>query len=199
MAVKSVRAKEKAKEALSDEILNAAERVLAARGYAQTSMAAVAREAGVSVGSLYNYFRDKNELFRKLFQVRKLELIAEVERSLQTNRPFPEQLEVLTRNVLAFFDKNRMSLRNNLYNERPPPAASKRASPPFRDFLDGLQPLMRQGIEEGFLNPHFNRVHAGIYSGILRGFLMDRIDDPTANFADFTSDLIQVFLKGVAP
>lgn len=49
-----------------DRILEAATRVLDARGYAGASTNRVAEEAGVSVGSLYRYFSDKDEIVAEL-------------------------------------------------------------------------------------------------------------------------------------
>ena len=45
-----------------DAILTAAARVLVERGYAKTTTNHVAQVAGVSIGSLYQYFRNKDEL-----------------------------------------------------------------------------------------------------------------------------------------
>lgn len=49
-----------------EEILDAAVRVLTDVGYAQMSTNRIAEEAEVSVGSLYRYFGDKNEIFDEL-------------------------------------------------------------------------------------------------------------------------------------
>jgi AcrR family transcriptional regulator len=49
-----------------DRILDAAIRVLARDGYAAMSTNRVAAEAGVSIGSLYRYFADKDEIFDSL-------------------------------------------------------------------------------------------------------------------------------------
>ena len=49
-----------------DRILEAATRVLEKRGYAGMSTNRVADEAGVSVGSLYRYFSDKDEIVGEL-------------------------------------------------------------------------------------------------------------------------------------
>ncbi len=45
-------------------ILSAARSVFADKGYAQASMRDIARAAGISVGGLYIYFRNKEELYR---------------------------------------------------------------------------------------------------------------------------------------
>ncbi len=52
--------------AMVDRLLAATARVLAERGYAGLSTNRVAAAAGVSVGSLYRYFDDKDDLVREL-------------------------------------------------------------------------------------------------------------------------------------
>jgi AcrR family transcriptional regulator len=52
--------------AMVERILDAAVRVLSTAGYGQMSTNRVAAEAGVSVGSLYRYFADKDEIFAEL-------------------------------------------------------------------------------------------------------------------------------------
>jgi AcrR family transcriptional regulator len=52
--------------AMVERILAAATHVLAENGYRQMSTNRVAATAGVSVGSLYRYFRDKDEIFETL-------------------------------------------------------------------------------------------------------------------------------------
>ena len=49
-----------------DRILEAATRVLGREGYAAMSTNRVAAEADVSIGSLYRYFADKDEIFETL-------------------------------------------------------------------------------------------------------------------------------------
>lgn len=54
--------------AMVERILEAATRVLGTHGYAQLSTNRVAEEAEVSVGSLYRYFADKDEILTELRQ-----------------------------------------------------------------------------------------------------------------------------------
>ena len=48
-----------------EAILDAANRVLAKEGYSDASTVKIAREAGVSVGTVYAYFKDKDDIFSK--------------------------------------------------------------------------------------------------------------------------------------
>ncbi len=50
-----------------EEILAAAEEVFDAHGYTGTTVDAVAEAAGIAKGSVYNYFRNKRELFYEVF------------------------------------------------------------------------------------------------------------------------------------
>jgi len=48
-------------------ILASAQRVFAAKGYAEASVDEIALAAGVAKGSIYNYFQNKQDLFAQLF------------------------------------------------------------------------------------------------------------------------------------
>src|SRR5262245_14875230 len=61
-----------------DRILDATTRVLATRGYAGASTNRVAAEAGVSVGSLYRYFADKDEIVAELRERATADIIGEL-------------------------------------------------------------------------------------------------------------------------
>ena len=50
------------------KILGAARSIFAEHGYAEASMRAIARQAGISVGGLYLYFRNKEELYLTFMQ-----------------------------------------------------------------------------------------------------------------------------------
>jgi AcrR family transcriptional regulator len=58
-----------AREAARESILGAALKVFTRRGYYGTTMADVAREAGVSYGLAYHYFRSKEDLFVELVRM----------------------------------------------------------------------------------------------------------------------------------
>lgn len=60
--------RERQKAERERRILRAAEALFARRGYAGTTMGAIARRAGLAVGTLYNYFPSKPELVAALLQ-----------------------------------------------------------------------------------------------------------------------------------
>ena len=56
------------REGKQQEILKAAVRVFAQKGFHGAKMARIAQEAGVSAGTLYNYFSDKDHILDRIFE-----------------------------------------------------------------------------------------------------------------------------------
>ncbi|XOT97655.1 TetR/AcrR family transcriptional regulator, partial [Alcaligenes pakistanensis] len=68
--------------ALVEAILEATARVLSERGYAGTNTNVVAEVAGVSVGSVYQYFPNKDSLIAALHERHALQMNQAMESSL---------------------------------------------------------------------------------------------------------------------
>ena len=92
----------KAKQARSQQtveaLLEAAARVLAQRGYAAANTNRIAETAGVSVGTLYEYFADKDAIFGALIQ-RQIEGLVAAIRSVDFDpaAPLDQTLDRLLR------------------------------------------------------------------------------------------------------
>jgi AcrR family transcriptional regulator len=70
-----------------DAILHAGAQRFAAQGYERTTTVQIAKTAGVSVGSLYSYFRDKRQVFLSLTVPGFQGLIVEAPQRLDPTRP----------------------------------------------------------------------------------------------------------------
>jgi AcrR family transcriptional regulator len=49
------------------QIVNAAKQLFSEKGYAATGLREIAEKAGVSLGNIYNYFKNKEEIFCNIF------------------------------------------------------------------------------------------------------------------------------------
>jgi AcrR family transcriptional regulator len=94
-----------------DTIQGAAQRVIAQHGLAGASMSAIAEEAGVAKGTLYLYFKDRDDLLDhaagRIFD----NLLDRLKEVLAGKRPLRESLRELVRTKLTFFDENLPFLR----------------------------------------------------------------------------------------
>lgn len=62
----TIRRKEREKEARREAILNAAARVFLRKGYYEATLDEIAAEAEMAKGTIYNYYKDKQDLFISL-------------------------------------------------------------------------------------------------------------------------------------
>ncbi len=89
-----------------EEILLAAQELFALRGYHQTSVDDIAKASNLAKGTLYLYFKNKEELFLKLAQKRHDELFLEIDKAIKENDKPYEKVYCIVKAQLAFFERN---------------------------------------------------------------------------------------------
>jgi len=83
-----------------DQIIDASIKVFGAKGFAGTNVADIAREAGIGKGTLYLYFKSKEDIFNSILTERSF--VPRLETLLQVNDQPVE--EVLTKIARAYLD-----------------------------------------------------------------------------------------------
>src|SRR5438876_12129360 len=73
-------------------IMDAAIKVFAERGFHTATVAEIARAAGVADGTIYLYFKGKDDLLLRLFDEKMTELLAEARNELARERTAPARL-----------------------------------------------------------------------------------------------------------
>lgn len=87
-------------------ILAAAESILLRDGFRRTKMADVAEATGVSVGTLYNYFENKEAVLQAIMDQHYLRLEEQLSLSFDSDDPTKQLSQLITR-VHAFIEDNR--------------------------------------------------------------------------------------------
>jgi len=138
---------EAARAARQEEILDAARRVFAERGFKGTTIADVAEAAGIALGTIYLYFKSKDDLLAALSQ-RLHDLIAgsfagDPEATLDAT------VRVRVRNVFAACAQNRDLVRLVVLNTDPESAAARRMreseTPRSQPLVEGLAVAVERG------------------------------------------------------
>jgi TetR/AcrR family fatty acid metabolism transcriptional regulator len=83
------------------ELLEAAVRVFARKGFHQSRVGDIAEEAGVAHGLLYHYFRSKDEVLETIFRETWTQLVADTQRIEMAGVPLREQLRRFARIYLG--------------------------------------------------------------------------------------------------
>ena len=87
-------------------ILEAAIKVFAERGFHSATVAEIARAAGVADGTIYLYFKGKDDLLLRLFDEKMTELLADAKAAVAQERTAPGKLRRFIQLHLAVVERN---------------------------------------------------------------------------------------------
>ena len=136
-------------------IQDATMRVIARKGMAAATMQEIADEAGVAKGTIYLYFRDRDELVEKTFDSAMQTLLARIDAALALDISFEEKLRAIMSAKFSFFNANREFFRLYLSLRLPEgPAGRQRrqkqhCQPQYKDRAKKLAEVLSQAMERG--------------------------------------------------
>jgi len=194
--------KEREFQARRQEILEAATRLFAKQGYHGTSMSEIAREAEFSTGSLYNFFRNKEELYFKLLEEKISLLEAQVYAVIDGPGGVLEKLGTFVDVFIHFFEAERDFFR--IFAEQRGQfelSAKGQFADVIHDryehYLGAMVNLMRQGINEGLFKPLNPAELALIFMGIINTMLIIYVNSGESyNLKEKRAVILDVFLNG---
>src|SRR5262245_49087289 len=92
-------------------IRDAAIRVIARKGMAAATMQEIADEAGVAKGTIYLYFRDRDDLVEKTFENAMTDLHRKVDEALEKEGTFEDKFRAVLAAQIGYFQANREFFR----------------------------------------------------------------------------------------
>jgi AcrR family transcriptional regulator len=137
-------------------IFEAAEAVLAERGYHGASVDEIARRAEISVGTLYNLFGNKENLFASVTE-RSIEILrAAVRERADAVAGGADKLHAAVDAIFAYFDEHEKSFRvwvtaTHGLDWNVLPQFGERVFAQMRGFTEDITSLCRRAVREGTL------------------------------------------------
>jgi len=146
---------------MEERIRDVAVRVFAQKGFHRTRMKDIAKEAGVAVGSIYNHFRDKDDLLLSIFETEFDARVSFLEAGQRKGLPVIDQVRRLLEEHFALVQKQ-PELAQLLLLERFNRGGRLRDR--FvalqRVIVERIDSILRSGISEGWIRPCNTRVVA---------------------------------------
>ena len=136
-------------------IQEAALRVIARKGMSAATMQEIAAEAGVAKGTLYLYFRDRDELVEKTFESAIQQLHVRIDAALATDVPFAAKLRAVVAAQMAFFKENveffrlYLSLRMPEGSPQQQRRQKKHCAPQYRTRVDAFAQVLSEAMDRG--------------------------------------------------
>ena len=203
METEGISRKEREYLAHREEILSAAEKVFAAKGFFPTTMSDIARKAEFGTGTLYKYFKSKEELYFTLIDEKVEEVNRLVNAELSKKTSAIERMRKALELQFEFVERNRDFFRiyiseRNRFEWTVKDELGKGLHEKMVTYIHILAEVMRQGIRERefkSMNP-IDLAHAwvGMVNSFVFEWLISREDYPLISKLD---TVLEIFLGGV--
>jgi AcrR family transcriptional regulator len=181
----------------------AAEKVFAAKGFFPTTMSDIAREAEFGTGTLYKYFKSKEELYFTLIDEKVEEINCLVKSELSQKTSAVERIKKVLGLQFEFFERNRDFFRiytseRSRFEWTVKDELGRGLHEKMIAYINILAEVMRQGIEEGEFRPlnPMDLAHAlvGIVNSFIFEWMISRESYPLISKLD---TVLEIFLGGV--
>jgi AcrR family transcriptional regulator len=186
-------------------IQEAAIRVISRKGMAAATMQEIAEEAGVAKGTIYLYFRDREELVEKTFETAIGQLHKRLDAAMDAAGSFEERLRSLITAQFSFFSENREFFR--LYHSLRMPQGSatqqrrqkRTCQPQFRARVDRLSGVLKQAMDDGDVRPlDPGRLALFLIEGSIAIVLERLNDDAPPPESEDVELIVSTILAGIA-
>ena len=168
-----------------EKVFQAAVSEFASKGYRNASMNSLVKTAGISKGSIFQYFRSKRNLFDAVLEI----AVQQVKRHLKQVRgatedlSFPERLEKLLRSGFQFIDKHPLltAVYFQLLQSGDAPFGSERIVQLRRQGTEFLTELIEMAVSKGELRADIDVQRVGflvnsLLETLLRAYYTEFLD-----------------------
>jgi TetR/AcrR family transcriptional regulator len=196
--------KEREKEARKRDILEVAARLFAERDFHEVTVDEIAEEVGLSKGTLYLYFKNKDDLFYTIVVQKTQSLLRRLHEAVRCTGPFVECLRDVVRIHCVFFQEN-VAYFKIMHSEQTRMSAESHyrlhnyAKETFQTYLAIFMELVNNGQAAGVLRKDepLSLVKAlrGILNAYVFHFVFTEDDTPLTDGVD---QIVELYLNGAA-
>lgn len=181
-------------------ILEAAITVFAEQGYFQSTIAQIAKEAGVADGTIYLYFKNKDDILVQFFNFKTKQVFGRFREEVDKAEDAIEKLRNLIRRHLEEFqaDRNMAILYQSETHQR-----TRMVEDQIREmsnmYLDIVSEIVERGQAQG-------RIRKDLYLSLVKRFILGAVDevintwlhsDGEYDLVSMTDPLVSLFIHGI--
>ena len=186
-----------------ERILRAAVKVFAKNGFYATRVSEVAKAAGVADGTIYLYFKSKDELLVSLFEDRVAKLLSFMKDELPTDADAPDKLRRVIEMQLGLLEGERdLAEVITVILRQSTKLMKEYAAPRFLAYLDAIARIVAEGQTAGDfrsdVSPHLAaRAIFGALDGIALTWVLGKAEQ--GGLVRAAGQLSDMLLRGLSP
>ena len=181
-------------------ILEAAVKVFARQGFYQSTVAQIAKEAGVADGTIYLYFKNKDDILVQFFSYRTKQVFDRFQAEVKKAENSLDKLRNLIRRHLTEFQRDRdmavVYLVETHQNSRLAESQIREMSQMYQDLISEIVEL---GQQEG-------SIRKDLYLGLVKRFILGAVDEvintwlhseKQYDLVSMADPLVDLFIRGI--
>lgn len=183
------------------QILGAAVKVFAAKGFHAARVGDIAQEAGVAYGLVYHYFKSKDELLETIFRTTWTDMLARVREVEESGAPATEAVRQVTALLLRTWRRD-PDLVRVLVREVTRSQHVQREVQEISEAMEALENIVRRGQEAGEFQPELEpRLAAVVFYGaldeVLTSWVLGQLPDRDEDIARAERDVVSLLTGGL--
>ena len=181
-------------------ILEAAVKVFARQGFYQSTVAQIAKEAGVADGTIYLYFKNKDDILVNFFHYKTKQVFERFRVEVDKAESGLDKLRNLIRRHLAEFQKDRdMAVLYQVGTHQIDRLAEEQIRDMSKMYQDIVSEIVEVGQQEG-------SIRKDLYVGLVKRFILGGVDEVINTWLHSESDydlvsmadpLVELFIRGI--
>lgn len=166
-------------------VLAAAFKLFSAHGFHGTSMSMIAKESGVAVGTIYHYFKGKEEMIDVLYVELKKDCVNDMVCGFDDSLPTKEQFRHLWKQTARYYIKN-----PEIFKFVEQYANSPYISNTTKELRNKLMAPILNAVEKGFNDGILKPLPFGVMNSMFYGPLMMLIKNHLSDDLELTDELL---------
>lgn len=181
-------------------ILEAAVKVFAEQGFYQSTISQIAREAGVADGTIYLYFKNKDDILVQFFTYKtKLVFDRFREEVDKADNCFDKLRNLVRRHLEEFQNDRNMAVLYQAETHQNSRLVEEQIKEMSKLYLDIVSEIVEQGQEEG-------RIRKDVYVSLVKRFILGGVDEVINtwlhsggkyNLVSMADPLVDLFIRGI--
>jgi AcrR family transcriptional regulator len=192
-----------AQEEKRRQIMEAAVRAFARKGYHACRVGEIAEEAGVAYGLVYHYFGSKEEVLESIFRDTWTQMIARIKEVADSGEPANEQVRKVTALLLRTWRRDPDLVRVLVREVTRSPEQMRRQIDEIGHAYNALQAVIVNGQQTGEFRDDLDpQIAATIFYGaleeVLTGWVMGQLPESDEDIARAERDVTGLLCDGLA-
>jgi TetR/AcrR family fatty acid metabolism transcriptional regulator len=181
-------------------ILEAAVKVFARQGFYQSTVAQIAKEAGVADGTIYLYFKNKDDILVQFFSYRTKQVFDRFRAEVRKADTSLDKLRNLIRRHLTEFQRDRdMAVVYQVETHQNSRLAESQIREMSQMYQDLISEIVELGQQEG-------SIRKDLYVGLVKRFILGAVDEvintwlhseKEYDLVSMADPLVDLFIRGI--